>query len=142
MIIDIVLPVAVRHQRQARADRPSQQRGAILGRIPKSICAYVKIACPHPARFNRWFAAWRDDGRFERMNHALVMADRKRAGRDASPSAAIIDRRSVKTTEAGGPRGYDAGKKVNRHKRHALVGGPERIDIYPKTIRSTPQPWG
>ena len=32
----------------------------------------------------RWFAAWRDGGRFERINHALVMADRERVGRDAS----------------------------------------------------------
>jgi transposase len=47
----------------------------------------------------RWFAAWRDDGRFERINHALVMADRERVGRDASPTAAIIDSQSVKTTE-------------------------------------------
>jgi transposase len=69
----------------------------------------------------RWFATWRDDGRFERINHALVMADRERVGRDASPSAAIIDCRSAKTTEAGGPRGYDAGKKINGRKRHALV---------------------
>ena len=46
-------------------------------------------------------SAWRDDGRFERINHALVMADRERVGRDASPSAAIIDSQSVKTTEAG-----------------------------------------
>jgi transposase len=61
----------------------------------------------------RWFAAWRDDGCFERINHALVMADRERVGRDASPTAAIIDSQSAKTTEAGGPRGYDAGKKIN-----------------------------
>jgi transposase len=45
----------------------------------------------------RWFSVWRDDGCFERINHALVMADRERVGRDASPSAAIIDSQSVKT---------------------------------------------
>jgi transposase len=53
----------------------------------------------------RWFAAWRDDGCFELINNALAMADRERVGRDASPSAAIIDRQSAKTTEAGRPRG-------------------------------------
>ena len=69
----------------------------------------------------RWFAKFRDDGRFEKINHALVMADREQSGRGASPTGAIIDSQSVKTTEAGGPRGYDAGKKVKGRKRHALV---------------------
>jgi putative transposase len=86
----------------------------------------------------RWFAAWRDACLFERINHALVMADRELAGREASPSAAIIDSQSVKTTEAGGPRGYDAGKKINGRKRHALVDTDGRgllIEPHPASVQ-------
>ena len=91
--------------------------------VMRSGCAWrlVPRDLPPWGTIHRWFAVWRDDGSFERINHALVMADRERVGRDASPTAAIIDSQSAKTTEAGGPRGYDAGKKINGRKRHALV---------------------
>jgi putative transposase len=45
------------------------------------------------------------------------MLDRGRAAREASPSAAVTDTRSVKTTEAGDPRGNDTGKKIKGRKR-------------------------
>jgi transposase len=75
---------------------------------------------PWPTAY-RWFARFRDDGTWEAINHQLVMLDRERAGREASPTAAVIDSQSVKTTESGGVRGYDGGKKINGRKRHAMV---------------------
>jgi transposase len=69
----------------------------------------------------RWFARLRDDGTWENINHHLVMLDRVRTGREASPTAAVVDSQSVKTTESGGVRGFDAGKKIKGRKRHAMV---------------------
>src|SRR5712675_2154651 len=91
--------------------------------VMRAGCAWRLLPTDFPpwGTIYRWFATFRDDGRFEKINHALVMADRERVGREASPTGAVIDSQSVKTTESGGPRGYDAGKKIKGRKRHIVT---------------------
>ena len=69
----------------------------------------------------RGFRAWSADGTWRRVHHQLRERVRARDGRDAQPSAAVLDSQSVRSAEGGEALGYDAGKRVRGRKRHLLV---------------------
>jgi transposase len=134
-------------RRMPHRHRRGRPREVDLREIVQAILYILSTGCqwralpkdfPPYSTVQSYFYAWRDSGRWERIVATLVRYARLRLGREAEPTVGVIDSQTASTTQAGGPRGFDAGKRLHGRKRHIVTdtnGLLLAVQVHPANIQ-------
>ena len=103
-LVEPLIPPAKRGGNKRTVDLRAVVQGLLY--VLSAGCQWRAIPKDLPPRstLHSYFMRWEWDGTLGRLHHALYVQCREQAGRDASPTAAIIDSQSVKSAEKGGRR--------------------------------------
>jgi transposase len=130
--------------RRCRLGRP---RRTDLRQVVEAVLYILSTGCqwralprefPPYSTVQGYFYAWRDTGRWQEIVTMLVERARQALGRNAEPTAGVIDSQSAPTAHAGGPRGYDAGKRIYGRKRHIVTdtsGLLLAVQVHPANVQ-------
>jgi transposase len=137
---ELIFPLLPARKRRGRKPTSAREILNALFYLIRSGCPWRLLPKDFPpfTTVQNRFYAWRDNGLWTQIVCVLVMHAREAEGREATPTAVVVDSQSVKTTEAGGPRGFDAAKKVTGRKRHIAVdtlGLPIECQITPASMQ-------
>jgi transposase len=101
-VIASMIPDAAPGGRLRRTDKREIVEAILY--VLRAGCAWRLLPHDFPPRQTVYYylRRWQREGVWARLHHTLVMADREREGRDATPSAAVIDSQTVRTADQKG----------------------------------------
>ena len=109
VLVKPMIPPAKRGGRKREHDERDLVNGILYVLSTGCQWRYIPKDMPPRSTLHDYLDRWNYDGTLKKIHHELYLRCREQAGREASPTAAVIDSQSVKSAEKGGPASIRSG---------------------------------